>query len=267
MFLAGADGQTPELRAPSIKGAMRFWWRALNGHLDEGDLRKQELKIFGGVLNGAAQRSNVLIQLFKTPHHISTVELLPHKEDKRHRSPRPCFPPGEEFIVEIRLVNNNHTQLIQIEALFKIMAILGGLGKRSRRGCGSFQIIEINSSPYQTPETIEEILKLCKVINPQFSFSANADYPIIMDIKIGNSVKTVKEIGEISHVVKMSDPSRNHENYNSSVGAGNPRFASPIYISILPSGKPIVTTLKAVSPNQGNVVNSIQNNLKNRVLS
>lgn len=24
MFLAGADGKTPELRAPSIKGAIRF---------------------------------------------------------------------------------------------------------------------------------------------------------------------------------------------------------------------------------------------------
>ncbi|OPX29474.1 MAG: type III-B CRISPR module RAMP protein Cmr1 [Candidatus Omnitrophica bacterium 4484_171] len=33
MFLAGADGRTPELRPPSIKGAMRFWWRAMNGHL------------------------------------------------------------------------------------------------------------------------------------------------------------------------------------------------------------------------------------------
>ncbi len=28
LFLAGADGQTPELRPPSIKGMMRFWWRA-----------------------------------------------------------------------------------------------------------------------------------------------------------------------------------------------------------------------------------------------
>lgn len=33
MFLAGADGQTPELRAASIKGALRFWWRACHGHL------------------------------------------------------------------------------------------------------------------------------------------------------------------------------------------------------------------------------------------
>ncbi len=30
MFLARADGKTPELRPPSIKGLMRFWWRAMN---------------------------------------------------------------------------------------------------------------------------------------------------------------------------------------------------------------------------------------------
>ncbi len=47
MFLAGADGTTPELRAPSIKGALRFWWRAMNGHLSLEELRKQESDLFG----------------------------------------------------------------------------------------------------------------------------------------------------------------------------------------------------------------------------
>ena len=28
MFMAGADGETFELRPSSIKGDMRFWWRA-----------------------------------------------------------------------------------------------------------------------------------------------------------------------------------------------------------------------------------------------
>jgi CRISPR-associated protein Cmr1 len=48
MFLGGADGRTPELRPPSIKGAMRFWWRAMNGHLPLEDLKKKEARIFGG---------------------------------------------------------------------------------------------------------------------------------------------------------------------------------------------------------------------------
>ncbi len=29
MFVSGLDPKVPELRPPSIKGALRFWWRAL----------------------------------------------------------------------------------------------------------------------------------------------------------------------------------------------------------------------------------------------
>ncbi len=48
MFSAGADGRTPEIRVPEIKAAMRFWWRACNGHLSIEELRKKEAEIFGG---------------------------------------------------------------------------------------------------------------------------------------------------------------------------------------------------------------------------
>ncbi|NER00596.1 MAG: type III-B CRISPR module RAMP protein Cmr1, partial [Cyanothece sp. SIO2G6] len=43
MFLAGADGKTPELRSASIKGAMRFWWRAVNGHVGlESQIKREK---------------------------------------------------------------------------------------------------------------------------------------------------------------------------------------------------------------------------------
>ncbi|PIY11177.1 MAG: type III-B CRISPR module RAMP protein Cmr1 [Flexibacter sp. CG_4_10_14_3_um_filter_32_15] len=58
MFLSGADGQTPELRPPSIKGALRFWWRAMNGHLSLEELKKQEAMIFGDTSN----RSKIIIR-------------------------------------------------------------------------------------------------------------------------------------------------------------------------------------------------------------
>jgi CRISPR-associated protein Cmr1 len=48
MFLAGADGSIPELRPPSIKGALRFWWRAMNGDLGLADLKRIEGDIFWG---------------------------------------------------------------------------------------------------------------------------------------------------------------------------------------------------------------------------
>ena len=48
MFCYGADGKTPELRAPSLKGALRFWWRAIHPNLDLERLKKEETEIFGG---------------------------------------------------------------------------------------------------------------------------------------------------------------------------------------------------------------------------
>ena len=57
MFMAGADGTTPELRAPSIKGALRFWWRAMNGHLTLEAMRKAEGEIFGDT----TQRSSIIL--------------------------------------------------------------------------------------------------------------------------------------------------------------------------------------------------------------
>ncbi len=47
LFLGGADGKTPELRSPSIKGAMRFWYRAI-----DADYVKNEPKTFGSTDKG-----------------------------------------------------------------------------------------------------------------------------------------------------------------------------------------------------------------------
>jgi len=75
MFLAGADGQTPELRPPSIKGAMRFWWRAMNGNLSLEELKKQEDDIFGAT----DRRSKVIINVLQPlPKSCDAGGILPH---------------------------------------------------------------------------------------------------------------------------------------------------------------------------------------------
>ena len=45
-FLAGANQNSPEVRAPSIRGALRWWFRVLGGTIEE------EKALFGGVHNG-----------------------------------------------------------------------------------------------------------------------------------------------------------------------------------------------------------------------
>ena len=54
LILNGASGNDPELRPPAIKASMRYWWRAIHGHLcikNLDDLRNKEDKIFGSTKN------------------------------------------------------------------------------------------------------------------------------------------------------------------------------------------------------------------------
>jgi CRISPR-associated protein Cmr1 len=154
MFLAGADGQTPELRAPSIKGAMRFWWRALNGHLGVKEMKAKEDGIFGGVTKNAASRSKVTLRVKQTG--IKTGRLPRTKDDKIQN-------PGIHYLWYTIPMNNDRpgiwegdftVQLTSFESLaleeaafsFWMLANFGGLGTRSRRGAGSFKIKHVTYS-------------------------------------------------------------------------------------------------------------------------
>jgi CRISPR-associated protein Cmr1 len=156
MFLAGADGQTPELRAPSIKGAMRFWWRALNGHLGVKEMKAKEDGIFGGVTENAASRSKVTLRVKQ--NGIKTGRLPRTKDDKIQN-------PGIHYLWYTIPMNNDRpgiwegdftVQLTSFESLaleeaafsFWMLANFGGLGTRSRRGAGSFKIKHVTYSAY-----------------------------------------------------------------------------------------------------------------------
>ncbi len=274
MFLAGADGTTPELRPASIKGALRFWWRAMNGHLSTDDMRKLEGEIFGST----QQRSSVIIRIEQDLEKTSKESLLPHRGD----SSTPCFPKSDEsFIVKFSLTKiENDFTLESIKALFILTSILGGLGKRSRRGFGSFRITNINNQAYSEEQKIENVLPYMNalvvknsanedkfkidmnriLLNGKSSYKDLGEFPYVTEIKIGTQVKTVSEIGNSTHKVMSSDAFL----YKSTVGSGNPRFASPIYISILKDNLPIITTLKTVS--HGDKKWSLQTDLKKQIL-
>ena len=71
MFCGGADPERrAELRLPSFKGVLRFWWRALAWTRLDGDLgriRREEDALFGSAGGG---RSRVLMRLahvFQSP--------------------------------------------------------------------------------------------------------------------------------------------------------------------------------------------------------
>ena len=276
MFLAGADGRTPELRAPSIKGALRFWWRAVHGHLSLDKLRKQEMEIFGGTGPGdnGGRRSRLIIRIPLQSDLNTYPELLvPHKPFMK----APAIQPGSKFDVMLSLTRGLHGfGLGHLKSLFELTCILGGFGKRVRRGMGSVQIIN-SSFAEQPPSTIElpHIHQLISTFSRfydvskdeiVFNYSGRTNrYPFIKQIELGKSKSNLlRAISNATHEVKQKDPYA----YEPSMGhAYRGRFASPIYASTDDSKRVIITTLNPVpDKNEHKISRLIQEEFKEKLL-
>jgi len=157
MFLYGAKTQEPELRPPSIKGLMRFWWRAVNSSLDikENDeekikvLKEEESNLFGNS-DETVGKSKVIVRV-KHPE----LQTLKKKYSQQGISyllySVTLLNGGKDFIKEeftffvtLSSHSNNIKDLIESAKSFIYLSLFGGLGSRTRRGAGSFMIKNIN---------------------------------------------------------------------------------------------------------------------------
>jgi len=155
LFLTGADPRgEPELRATSIRGALRFWLRALLGGVigdkDLDALRKAESAVFGSTDTGA---SPVVVRVAGNVKHASYRPLL-HNPQKTFTFSG--IKPGETFSLEVvprRPYESVSPIVILTTALW---LLLGGVGKRSRRGFGTLQLQnEVASFPF-TPKVYKD---------------------------------------------------------------------------------------------------------------
>jgi CRISPR-associated protein Cmr1 len=277
MFLAGADGSTPELRPPSIKGALRFWWRALNGHLPLKELHTREGKIFGSTDFG---RSKVLIRVQEDMEWDgrSDAPPTPHKPGYFKNA----FRPGQTFSVTLTLTQkvalggNEYFTKEDLEKLFLLTSTLGGIGGRVRRGFGAFNVLNIEGSilNIKQPKTTQEIEKLLstehfrKVDKKIVSLGQRMNkYPYIKEIEIGSpNADVLKKIGFTTHEVKGI----NSYNYETALGhASRGRFASPIYVSVIKSAmglRPIIVTLNTAPESDKRVDYKLQTTFKDNIL-
>ncbi|MGP8321782.1 MAG: type III-B CRISPR module RAMP protein Cmr1 [Methanosarcinaceae archaeon] len=147
LFMAGADGKTPELRPPSFKGMMRFWWRAMRAENDIDTLAKDEAKIFGGT-GKSEGKSKISIR-------ISQKNLKEGKNIKKYAEiqshpgvgyllystfmqKKEYFEHNSQFRLEIS--SPEIDSLHQAEAAFWLSVNLGGFGTRARRGGGNLAV-------------------------------------------------------------------------------------------------------------------------------
>jgi len=267
MFLGGADKNKAELRVPSIKGVLRFWWRAINAHLFLDKLKEQEAEIFGDA--GAKYgKSKIQIKINSTMiyNRRNRANPVPHKNV---RFSFPCFNPGEKFSLNVYGDKN-------VFELFKLMSILGGLGKRSRRGFGSFKINKIDGEDLSPVSSIEEILNLLQNISKNVfkidndkiirADNVNADYAYVKSIEVGTiPFKTYNEL-----LIKIGQASHDNNSDYTGFARGQERFSSPVYVSVIKSEtgyKPVLTTLNtAFKSKQSHGVDK-SSNFKSDILS
>lgn len=182
MFPGGADPKNgpPELRPPSIKGVLRFWWRALAWSRHSGnrpEIRDEEAKIFGAAGDGSSHgQASFILRVppaTTTPIAVDTVlngtdgrvvavgarylgyglmEAFGSRKTGKTEGQlsRRCLQAPFEFTLE--LISRATLDPSLVDAL-KLMGLLGGLGSRTRRGWGSLSLLSLegNTEPWQPP--------------------------------------------------------------------------------------------------------------------
>ncbi|MFN4298831.1 MAG: type III-B CRISPR module RAMP protein Cmr1 [Thermaurantimonas sp.] len=223
MFLSGADQSIPELRPPSIKGALRFWWRALNGHLSLEELKKQESEIFGGT--EPAQRSKVIITCPRDKNFLkpSTKDRFPQHRgnyplsrntpvnilnylaygayDYREGFTHAFFDEGQQFNICLRFTDEKKVD--EVIKAFVLMCYVGGLGSKSRNGFGKIKIIKAIESEDNTATDITQNLPkwkdLLKTTNPKSKFTSLSSSVLLFkarDVINGTYDNALKVIGD-----------------------------------------------------------------------
>ncbi|MBZ4423276.1 type III-B CRISPR module RAMP protein Cmr1 [Myxococcus sp. RHSTA-1-4] len=146
------------IRVPTLRGHLRFWWRALYGHAftAEGEPGRQELarrerELWGGMGQGGegARRSQVELRVFGIdnaqgdPLNVElgdprSYALWPARKTQT-QDVAPRWKPGLRFCLELLAPEGDAFQ--QACQALRAWLLFGGYGSRTRRGCGSVVLV------------------------------------------------------------------------------------------------------------------------------
>ncbi|TVR83506.1 MAG: type III-B CRISPR module RAMP protein Cmr1 [Rhodospirillales bacterium] len=179
LFLGGAqpEADAETVRPPSVKGALRFWWRALAWSRLAGNLaeiRNEEARLFGSPAGArVGGQASFFLRFLRArsptappPLPLGTVlkhgdgsvvgagarylgyglmEAFPNRKKgtEAGQLSRPCLWPAAEIAVEF--ISREPLDPGIVEAV-KLMGLLGGLGSRTRRGWGSLSLLSLEGA-------------------------------------------------------------------------------------------------------------------------
>jgi CRISPR-associated protein Cmr1 len=192
MFLGGANQQA-ELRAPSIKGAMRWWFRAMmggalwdrfpNNTAFSSEVRKKEAQLFGDT--SISGEFSLLVREQPTDNDLQTFNFPindPNKKFLRYigyglyekGSERKYIKPGFRFSIEVRFHSQDPDVRKLILGSLWMLCNLGGIGARASRGFGSFSIYDSNVPDFAVVSSVDDFEDCLKKVASDFGIPSSS---------------------------------------------------------------------------------------------
>jgi hypothetical protein len=155
-FCAGANQAVAEIRAPSIRGQLRWWFRALGGNA------RDEAFLFGSAAgeSGTGSRLRITVSGVRPPSAWNPPEYSPNDAQsyvwhyasvsgttvRGAKGPRwqrqGALPAGTAFEIHLNWLRPAGELKPAFDAAFRAFVTLGTIGLRSTRGLGAFHCKE-----------------------------------------------------------------------------------------------------------------------------
>ncbi len=167
VFNSDGNQEHAEIRVPSIRGAMRFWLRAMAGVMAGNDLRALsaiEHKVMGSTAHSSPVKLRIPHQpassdtshpdFLRSSDHNKWISYLLgpgltswSPQERMMLLNRAHIPPGQDFELWLRFTGDDTDAHLTALAALWLTFTYGGIGARTRRGFGGIRITGITDLP------------------------------------------------------------------------------------------------------------------------
>ena len=255
MAMYGVKG--PDLRSSSIRGIMRYWWRAIQYETNIDKLLEREEAFFGGIQK-IKGKSKIRINVDIDNLFLQTYKVLPHK-DQGSMKMLDASKENKNLlnITTSASINLSDSEWDYYQKILELTLLLSGFGRRTRRGFGA---VQWKKHQFECPEDylektsqiLTELIPKNNAVNKGDNYiqinydSYSPPYPVISKIWLGEAYeltemkKILVDYGEASHIRRGA--SQDVLGY----AKRKERFASPLWGSVKKVGMhlyPVITEL------------------------
>lgn len=169
-FVGGADQSKAELRVASLRGLLRFWWRATQPPMSPTELREKENELFGGIDTGQSKFLARITEDNGKPLPTGTTinnsigylgyGIAAYKPRQGVRTVRDAVDAGSELTLKLLFKKGAAERKDELLDALWALTHFGGIGSRSRRGFGSMVVTSIEGADFpalpRSPENLKE---------------------------------------------------------------------------------------------------------------